>query len=261
MRRILSAVLLITTISTPTWAGELVTFESAEGMLRFEHAQAKVDFFPLANHFESQENKLYCGVASSVILLNTLRLPNPAIEKPQDNYLLSKAERQYLPKGSDPIFHRYTQHMLLEYEHAKSKMEVLGKPLLINGKSVSDYGLQLSQLATLLTSYGLDVTTRVADASLKDETIRDELIKNLKTPGDYVLVNYSRKALGQEGTGHISPLAAYDKDSDSFLVMDVDPNIAEWTWIPSKDLIAAMRTFDTIQNRGYVLVKEGTTTH
>jgi hypothetical protein len=34
-----------------------------------------------------------------------------------------------------------------------------------------------------------------------------------------VIVNYSRVALGQEGASHISPLAAYDAESDSFLVL------------------------------------------
>ena len=70
-------------------------------------------------------------------------------------------------------------------------------------------------------------------------------------------MNYSRKALGQPGGGHISPVGAYDETSDSFLVMDVNPNRAPWVWITSDDLVAAMRTFDTVENRGYVLIAEG----
>lgn len=256
MRFIFLTLVIITAINTPSFAAELISFESTEGMKRLERSQAKVDFFPLANHFESQENKSFCGVASSVILLNTLRVPNHAFNTPEDNSLLSKQERQYFPKGFDPVYHRYTQHILLNGK-TKSKMDVLGKPVTVNGKVISDFGFQLSQLSALLKSYGLDVTTRVANNALTEETIRHELIKNLQNPGDYVLVNYLRKSLGQEGFGHISPLAAYDKESDSFLVLDVDPNTASWTWIPALDLIAAMRTFDTVENRGYVLVKEG----
>ena len=33
--------------------------------------------------------------------------------------------------------------------------------------------------------------------------------------------------------------------------MDVNPNRAPWVWVRSDDLIAAMRTFDTVENRGY----------
>ena len=44
--------------------------------------------------------------------------------------------------------------------------------------------------------------------------------------------------------------------ADSFLIMDVNPNRAPWVWVRSGDLIAAMRTFDTVENRGYLLVSE-----
>jgi hypothetical protein len=81
-------------------------------------------------------------------------------------------------------------------------------------------------------------------------------VTNLKTENDYVLVNYARKALGQVGAGHISPLGAYDAKSDSFLILDVNPYKAPWVWVKSKDLIAAMRTFDTVENRGYILVSK-----
>ena len=49
---------------------------------------------------------------------------------------------------------------------------------------------------------------------------------------------------------------AYDERSDSFLIMDVNSNRAPWVWVRSDDLIAAMRTFDTVENRGYLLVSE-----
>jgi len=69
-----------------------------------------------------------------------------------------------------------------------------------------------------------------------------------------VIVAYSRPAVGQAGGGHISPLGAYDQPSDSFLVMDVNPTSAGWVWMPAATLIKAMRTFDTVENRGYVIV-------
>ncbi len=237
-------------------AANLVSFDSADGIKRLEHAAAKQDFFPLANHFQSQENKVFCGLASSAIVLNALRLGNNAITKPEDNSLLSTEDRRYFPEGFNPVFARYSQHNLLN-NNTKSKSEILGKPVTIKDKQVADYGLQLRQLHTLLTENGLDVTVRVSDDSLKDEMIRNELVTNLATANDYVLVNYSRKTLGQGNVGHISPLGAYDKISDSFLILDVNPNAAKWVWVDSADLIAAMRTFDTVENRGYILVKEG----
>lgn len=256
MRFIVIFISIVTFIATPSVAAELVGFDSQEGIKRLERSDAKVDFFPLANHFESQENKIFCGLASSAIVLNALRLDNRSITKPQDGHVLPGNDRRYLPKGFDPIFERYTQHNVFQPD-AKSKIEVLGKPITIKGKPASDYGLQLHQLAALLTANGIDVTTRVVDDAMPEDTIRNELVANMHQAGDYVLVNYSRKTLGQGDVGHISPLGAYDKKSDSFLVLDVNPNTSKWVWITTHDLVAAMRTLDTVENRGYVLVKEG----
>jgi hypothetical protein len=38
--------------------------------------------------------------------------------------------------------------------------------------------------------------------------------------------------------------------------MDVNPNKDSWVWVKTDDLIAAMNTFDTIENRGYLLISK-----
>jgi hypothetical protein len=80
------------------------------------------------------------------------------------------------------------------------------------------------------------------------------LIGALSARGRYVIVAFSRKALGEPGFGHISPLGAYDKPSDSFLMLDVNPTTVGWMWVPAGALVKAMRTFDTVENRGYILI-------
>jgi hypothetical protein len=75
----------------------------------------------------------------------------------------------------------------------------------------------------------------------------------LTQPDHYVVVNYRREAVGQSGGGHISPLGAYDAASDSFLVLDVNPAAAGWVWMPTATLVRGMRSFDTVENRGYVI--------
>jgi hypothetical protein len=42
--------------------------------------------------------------------------------------------------------------------------------------------------------------------------------------------------------------------SDSVLVLDVNPSSAGWAWMPLATLIRGMRSLDTVENRGYVLV-------
>jgi hypothetical protein len=106
----------------------------------------------------------------------------------------------------------------------------------------------------MLRANGLITTVVVVDDARSELAIRADLQGNLARGGDYVIVNYRREAVGQQGGGHISPLGAYDAVSDSFLVLDVNPAAAGWVWMPAATLVRGMRTFDTVENRGYVLV-------
>ena len=232
----------------------LVEWDSQESVERLFRSTHKRDFFPLSNHFVSQNNKIFCGPTSSAMVLNALRLGKRE-GLPQDEQSIARDERAWLPAGFNPFFGRYTPHNVLN-DRTKSRIEVLGKPIPTGGELKSDFGLQLGQLAQVLRAHGLDVTVRVADSNADGEAIKREIAANLATGDDYVLVNYARKSLGQRGGGHISPLGAYDETSDSFLIMDVNPNRAPWVWVRSDDLIAAMRTFDTVENRGYLLISE-----
>ena len=232
----------------------LVEWDSEESLARLARSSHKKDFFPLSNHFVSQDNKIFCGPASSATVLNALRLRKKE-GLPQDELSIANDERAWLPDDFNPFYGKYTPNNVLN-DQTKSRIEVLGKPIEIDGELKADFGLQLSQLAQVLRAHGLDVTVRVVDPNADTETIKREIAANLVTEDDYVLVNYARKSLGQKGGGHISPLGAYDETSDSFLIMDVNPNRAPWVWVESGDLIAAMRTFDTVENRGYLLVSE-----
>ena len=240
--------------STQSLPAVLVEWETGESAERLSSSSHKTDFFPLSNHFISQDNSIFCGPVSSAIVLNALRLGRKD-GLPKDRQSIAEDEMAWLWEGADPFYGKYTPNNVLNDE-TKTRLEVLGKPILIKGEAMSDFGLQLSQLAQVLRSHGLKVETRVVDDDADADAIRREIAANLASGDDYVLVNYARRALGQEGGGHISPLGAYDEHSDSFLIMDVNPNRAPWVWVGSDDLIAAMRTFDTVENRGYLLVSD-----
>jgi hypothetical protein len=235
----------------------VVAFASPESIKRLDRAAAKVDFFRLVNHFESQQNLGYCGPTSATIVLNTLRADNKTVTKPRDEALFPAEYRKGLPPGLDPVFARYTQSMFFDAPttSVKTREQFFGKPKAPGAKPSP--GLELRELHGILAAHGLRAELRVADDKLSDDVIHRELVANLSTPDDYVLVNYFRPVLGQQGGGHISPLGAYDKVSNSFLVLDVNPNGHTWVWVPAALLIKAMRTADVNENRGYVLVREG----
>ena len=118
-------------------------------------------------------------------------------------------------------------------------------PILIDGDHRSAFELQLRQHAQVPGSHGLEVVDENADPA----AIRREIATNLTAGSDFVLVNLAHGRLGQEGDGHISPLGAQDERSDSILVMDVNPDRATWVRVETRGPIAAMRAFDTVENR------------
>lgn len=229
----------------------LVDFASEQGMARLLRSSAKADFAPLANQFEAQSNSVFCGPTTAAIVLNALFGRGPDL--PRDRQRLRGEDWRHLPAGADPSLPRFTPDKVIE-KGAKTRAQVFGQPMTINGQPRSDFGYQLRQLDELLRANGARTQLVIADPTQTDAAIRAALIDNLQRRGDYVIVNYLRRDLGQPGGGHISPLAAYDAESDAFLVIDVNPAAASWAWLPAAALIKAMRSFDTVENRGYLLV-------
>ncbi len=116
-------------------------------------------------------------------------------------------------------------------------------------------GMSLPDLNGLLKAHGLHTSMHHAD-EFDVNDFRDVVEKNLAHEGDYLIVNYQRDALGQGRVGHISPLAAYDQESDSVLIMDTAAHKYPPTWVPVDLLYAAMNTKDSASDkmRGYVEV-------
>lgn len=85
---------------------------------------------------------------------------------------------------------------------------------------VAREGMTLQRLDGLLASQGLRVNRYHGDRlSLPQLPLLLRLA--LADPGDRLLANYDRSALGQKGSGHISPLAAYDSRPHSVLILVV----------------------------------------
>ena len=116
-------------------------------------------------------------------------------------------------------------------------------------------GMSLGELAGLLRAHDAIVNVHHAD-EFTVEDFREAVATNLDNDRDYLVVNYQREVLGQPRVGHISPLAAYDAESDLVLVMDTASHYYPHTWVPLEKLYAAMATTDPSsgQQRGYLRV-------
>jgi hypothetical protein len=235
----------------PTPSQELVAFASEEGMARLTRSAARADFAALANQFEAQSNSAFCGPTTAAIVLNALVGRSP--EAPRDESRLRPGDLAHVSAPSVLTIARYTQDSVIE-KGPKRRSQVLGEPVTIASEPVRDMGYQARQLDALIKAHGIPTRLVIVDDAITEQQIRTDLVQNLQREGDYVIVNYRRRDVGQPGGGHISPVAAYDRQSDSFLVLDVNPAAAGWVWMPTAMLAKGMRTFDTIENRGYLLV-------
>jgi len=74
--------------------------------------------------------------------------------------------------------------------------------------------------------------------------MRFDLRTALKEPHSRIIIGYSRKALGQVGGGHISPIGSYHPPTDSFLIMDVSKYKYPPVWVPAQALYEAMAEND-----------------
>lgn len=254
LARVLGVVALGAALSPLAVAGDqgLLPFASTEGLARLARSTAKEDFAPLANQFEAQATIAFCGPTSAAIVLNALRPQDGAA--PRDQSRLQAADARYLPRNLELTVPRYTQESVIAVGK-KTRAQVFGEPITVNGQVVRDGGYQLRQLDEMLRAHHLSTRLVIVDDRTPEADIRRDLVDNLGRGGDFVVVNYQRQAVGQAGGGHISPLGAYDAATDSVLILDVNPSHYPWVWMPLKTLIQGMGTRDAMENRGYILVQ------
>ena len=91
---------------------------------------------------------------------------------------------------------------------------------------------------------GMTLVQRWHGDQLSLPQLRGLLRQSLADPSDRLLVNYHRSALGQQGGGHISPLAAYDERGDRVLLLDVARYRYPSVWVPIPALWQAIRMVD-----------------
>ena len=121
---------------------------------------------------------------------------------------------------------------------------------------ISRGGMTLDHLGGILATYDLEVDVHHASDSSLD-AFRQAAVDAIGDEDHFVLVNYLRKAIGQESGGHISPLAAYDADTDRFLILDVSRYKYPPVWVEASALFGAMNTEDSDNDnktRGYTVV-------
>jgi len=241
-------------------AGEIVIepWNSKEGIRRLERSKYKSSFYQLAHHFQPQINQVYCGIATSVIVLNTLRIAKGTIPS-------QKPFELRVPKflgGKTLPYKGYSQTTFLNNETDQVKAREIIQFKNAKGKDVDpkelDPGVSLETLKQILEIYGAKIEIQHADKppATGIKLFRKTVMQVLNETGRFVVVNFHGRSMGAPTGGHISPLAAYDPKSDSVLVLDVYGIGNAWYWTPVEHLYKAMATLDNCVHRGWLVVSD-----
>jgi glutathione gamma-glutamylcysteinyltransferase len=185
-------------------------------------------YFNIAEHYMTQGHPAFCGVGSLTMALNALLID---------------------PKRTWQGVWRWFDENFLD---CCDPLEVIRLK-----------GITMPKLACLGRCNGADVITKYASSIDVDEFRRD--VKRICRLCDEVgneivntvmIVSYSRSVLNQSGTGHFSPIGAYDEEEDMILIMDVARFKYPPHWVPLSLLFKAMQTDDseTKRSRGYILL-------
>lgn len=203
----------------------LVSFASDEGRALFRESLAEGNlegWFSLAEQFHTQADPAFCGLGTLVVALNALGV---------DPGRLWKGPWRW-----------YSEELL---------------DCCLPLETVRAEGITLDQFACLARCNGaVTETRRAGDASV--EAFRDDVRAVSSSPrGPVLAAAYSRRALGQTGDGHFSPVAGYHAGRDLALVLDVARFKYPPHWVPVTDLWAAMRPHDpaTGRPRGWVTLR------
>ena len=225
---LLCAAIAVAGCSTPETQefDPLVELPSEDGTNLLLAASETNDHWELSRYFITQDNLAFCGVASSVMVLNALEINKPVSSRHQP-------------------YHLFTQEDFFDAETDR----------VVTREAVSTRGMVLEELGGLLRAKGASVTVEFADRGNLD-AFRTAARRILADDDAFVLVNYKRAVIGQKTGGHISPISAYNQKIDRFLILDVSRYKYPPVWVEAEDLWRAMLNVDTDsgRSRGYVIV-------
>jgi len=202
-----------------------INLQSPEGMALLRHPDTiSHPFFEggLSLHFTSQITNVYCGVASMTVVFNALGLP---FEGRPQSPLMKPGGYRYFDQNN--VFNGCMRDVMHEA-----------------GIYQSPWGITLKQLKEYFGCRTNSDYRGGDDFQGGARELSRVLAREMSTPGHFLVANYHRRAIGQTGGGHHSPLGAYSPSKDMVLIMDVARYRYGPVWFPVKDLYAAIDTTD-----------------
>lgn len=228
-RRALVTALLSFAITSVGLAAQPVYLNTPEGIQRLNQSDPREPYYQVAPYVDTQENMGFCGPASIAAVLNSFSdLSRPTASR-------------YAP------YRYFTQGGLFNAETSQIK----------SYEAVARSGLTLSEASRFLEQ--LKVSSQIYyGADLSTESLRLLLLRALSDRHARVIADFDRHVFNQSGSGHYSPLVAYDPASDSVLILDVAKFKYSPFWVTVTNLLDSIKTIDpdSQKSRGIILVFE-----
>jgi glutathione gamma-glutamylcysteinyltransferase len=211
------------------------------------HHNGLKSFYHLIQQHSTQAEPAYCGISTLAISLNAFSLD------PRQSW-----------KGTP--WRWYDENLL----NCCVPLETIQKT-----------GITLPTFACLAKCQGVLVTVHYAQDVSEDDfrdAVRQAFLETTTASNDnddnddnddknhlehILVVSYDRSILKQTGTGHFSPIAAYDSASDSVLILDTARFKYGVHWVSLRLMFQAMQTIDpdTQKSRGFAMLTNQKETH
>ena len=222
-----------------TLPSSLIALSSKEGKQLFREALQSggmESFFPLSEQFVTQSEPSFCSLSSLAMVLNALRF-----------------DPKRIWKGA----WRWVSEEMLQCESA----EVCGHSI----ERVKSDGMNFDEFAALAKCHGVTIHSyRASKVEKEYQSFKTKVIEVSQNSdaNQFIIVNFSRKHLGQTGIGHFSPIGGYHAAFDLALILDVARFKYPPYWVPLKQLWESMGEEDvhSRESRGYFLVSSSTGT-
>lgn len=204
-----------------------ISFSSPEGKSIFREALSSGHmecYFKLASQLRTQDDPAFCGLATLVMVLNSLEV-----------------DPKRVWKGPWRWYHEEMLDCCSSLDNIRSE------------------GITFDQFSCLATCNGLSILEeRRVDGSADKGHFR-QLITDVTSRDDRVLVAaYSRKTVQQTGDGHYASIGGYHPAKDLVLLFDTARFKYPPHWLPVDLLWESMHALDneTKKPRGYFLLEK-----
>jgi glutathione gamma-glutamylcysteinyltransferase len=214
-----------------------IALDSAEGRALFERSLFSglaEPFLPLVSQFTTQSEPAFCGLGSLAMVLNALQVDPGRPWKGPWRWFSEELLDCCLPL-----------HIVAREGITLDEFRCLGQ---CNGALVE---------TAQPPAPGVAPSQHLSLERFRESLQRMCSDRDPRNGSGFLVLCYAREALQQTGTGHFSPIAAYDEVSDRALILDVARFKYPPHWVALPDLYRAMSVLDpaTGMPRGLAMVR------